>query len=80
MCSLTHSAGVAVIYKSFIKDRLDDVAKGVVHDSVSKRRGLYYSPLWVAHHKFSVCSVAISLSHQSGLQLQQIPLQIVGKL
>lgn len=76
MSSFIGTAGVGIMNKHSVKERLNDIAKGMVHDSVAVRGGADQAFFGVVDFKIAVSAMAIPFSQKLALKAQQLLFQI----
>ncbi len=68
MGAFAHPVGVAVVDETPLEDGLDDVAQGVVDDSISERSGADQPPLGLEDEEAVIRARLVGLGHQFLLQ------------
>ena len=56
MGAFIHPIGITVRMKLGFKQRLNNVAQGVVHDPISERGSADFSPFWLMNGEMLICT------------------------
>ena len=74
--AFSYPAGIGVIDEPPLEDRFDDVAQGVVHHPIPKRRGGNQAGLGVVNAEVAVFAGTVGLGFEFVLELKQFVLQV----
>jgi len=79
MSSLAFTTGVGIMDKNALENRLDDIAKGVMHDAVSERRGTNHAGFGVVDSEGAVSARTIRLGLEFLLKREEFCFDAVVK-